>query len=167
MRAEYRNVRISTDHLPNTVRAIRIFSRARSLFVVAATPLRSITSRENSRERSEKSLKREARAGLISTGASPFGPVRTPAFRALRSFFPLDVCGSLRSMSRFRGRRRGPSTDGQTLRAEEPFHLLPIGNVLTAGLLISSLSDAPCRRTMKCVLPFSAWAPFPGRGGDI
>src|SRR5438270_1127597 len=154
-RAKYRNVRISTDHLPDTVRAMRMFSRARSLFVVAATPLRSITSRENSKERSEKSRKREARAGLISTRASPFGPVRTLAFRGLRSFFPLDACESLRSMSLFRGRKEDPSTDGQSLRTEELFHSLPIGNILTPAPLFNSLSDAPCRRRMECVLVLS------------
>src|SRR5207247_10497985 len=51
--------------------------------------------------------------------------------------------------------KRGPFHRRQSIRTEELFHLLPVGNILTAGPLFNSLSDAPCLRRMKCVLVFS------------
>src|SRR5439155_1713990 len=78
----------------------------------------------------------------------PFRAGPNAGLPGLALFFSLGRLRILALHESFPRSKRGPSIHGQTLRAEEAFHLLPIGNVLTTGPPISSLPDAPCRRTM-------------------
>src|SRR5438105_11650156 len=94
----------------------------------------------------------------------PFRAGPNAGLPGLALFFSLGRLRILALHEPFPRSKRGPSIHGQTLRAEEPFHLLPIGNVLTTGPPISSLPDAPCRRTMKWVLVFSVGLACRDRG---